>query len=192
MNNVKHFTDLYKEGKLSEATLIKMAAFKDELVKTSFMSSGVKNFLTYLGAGMGLTTGAAVMAGGIHAITNAIEEHKTEGEKEPAFKSMLRQHPDLKEQENLAWMYFESLYHFSPIIATDPLTAGAYIRSAIRMHDTSGGPLPDVVQRLVDVQQKHRDALQKTETPWSTVSGGFKGQSPLKMPGMNDMGLGIS
>ena len=190
MNNVKQFTDLYKAGKLPESTLIKMAACKDELVKTSFMSPGIKNFLTYLAAGMGLTAGAAMMAGGIHAATNAIESHKAEDEKEPAFKSMLRQHPDLKEQENLAWMYFESLHHFSPIIATDPLTAGAYIRSAIRMHDTSGGPLPDVVQRLVDVQQKHHDSIQKVNTPWSTVAGGFRGDSLLKMPGMNDMGLG--
>ena len=186
MTNVQRIIDLYKEGKISESTIVKMAAFKDELTKHA-MNESIANFLKWLAMGMTFTAGAGVVAGGIHAATNAIEKAKVESEKKPNFNKMLAMHPDLRENQNQAWQYYESLYHFSPVIATDPLTAGAYVRQAIRMHDTAGGPLTDVVQRLVDIQQKHRDSEKKFMSPVQTAASGLMGLPTVNIPGMKDI-----
>jgi hypothetical protein len=175
MSNVKQFIEMYKQGKITEATIIKMAAFKDELLKQAFgpPPPGIKEFLKYLALGLGVGTGTGMLAAGAHALVNKYEANKAEASKEPYFKEMLKIHPDLKTKENQAWQYYETLWHFSPVVATNPFTAGAYVKQAILMHDAAGGPLPDMIQRLVDIQQKHVDALSKKRTPSTTAVGGI-------------------
>lgn len=172
MSEVKKFIDMYKEGKLSETTLIKMAAFKDELTKHA-AGTGITDFLKYLAMGLGVTVGTGALAAGAHMLHSKYEAGKREEQKAPYFEEMLKTHPELKQNENQAWQYYETLWHFSPVIATNPFTAGAYIKQAILMHDAAGGPLPDMVQRLVDIQQKHVDASSKYKSPSTTALSGF-------------------
>jgi hypothetical protein len=170
--HVKQILELYKQGKVKESTLVKMAAFKEELLKTG-MNNGVKDFLKYLAMYLGVGTGIGLIGATAHKLTDMYEAHKIEENKKPKFDEMLKLHPELKENQNQAWQYYEALWHFSPSIADNPLAAGAYIKQALQMHDVAGGPLPDLVQRLVDIEQKKRDAENKRRTPSGTATSGF-------------------
>jgi hypothetical protein len=86
-------------------------------------------------------TGAGVLGAlslrGIDTLINKVKEHTVgEHRKEEAFNNMLNAHPDLSERDpGKLRTHFDSLYHFSPTYATDPLMAGEYVRQTM---DTQG------------------------------------------------------
>lgn len=172
MSQVQKILELYKQGKIKESTIIKMAAFKDELTKEAF-SPGVENFIDALKLSLGVGAVMSAVGAGAHVLGDVYTKHKMDTQKEPLFQKMLQLHPELKENENQAWQYYEALWHFSPVIATNPMSAGAYIKQALMYHHVAQGPLPDLVQRLVDIEQKHRDSTQKTKSPTGTAMSGF-------------------
>ena len=95
---------------------------------------------------------------------------------------MLDIHPELKENketEERAALYFDSLWHFSPTMAQDPLAAGTYIKQALNMHHVSQGPLPEMVQRVTDIQKNIKQSLPEQEyaTPLGAVFLPFKPQA---------------
>ena len=76
------------------------------------------------------------------------------------YEKMLKEHPELlKEKPELVAKYWNSLFHFAPHMAKDPLASGAFIRQSINQGlEELGGPSPDIVQGLSDVEQKSQQA----------------------------------
>ena len=91
---------------------------------------------------------------------------------------MLANHPELSDLDtNKVRLYFEALWRFSPTLAEDPLSAGAYVRQAMTMDRVAGGPLPSSLQELSliekNVQQARKDSHGETfmtnvMSPWKT------------------------
>lgn len=155
-----YFIKEYKKGNVPEATLKKMAEFKEELEKLSFnLPSGyAKAAIIPL---LGLTAGIG------HAVAGQYFESKDlqdlEESREPAFKSMLSRFPELKEKRALARQYFDSLFHFAPAIALEPQAAGSYVRMGVYYH-AEGGPQVDVLKNVSDIQKNYFQARRSFDT----------------------------
>lgn len=153
----------YREGKVDSSTLVKMAAFREELEKNAGFWNVISNTLKgpagqWMLAGAGVSTAAAAIHEGIKALENKYDDYKLSQEKMPAFKAMLDMHPTLKENESRAKLYFDALWHFDPHYAQEPLSAGAYIRQALNMDHVAGGPLPEMVDKTVQIAKAYNDA----------------------------------
>jgi|GEM_PF-6887859 len=86
------------------------------------------------------------------------------------FEKMLEAHPQLQKEDPIkVAKYWESLYHFAPHMAEDPLAAGAYITQSLnRMSgEEFGGPPPDTISTLADIQKKSKEGL-LTSKPGAT------------------------
>ena len=167
----------YRNGTVPSSTLIKMAAFKDELEKTAAgqnftrnLVHAFKNFQStvlpqlLIGGGM-LGVGSAIHEG-IKGLGNMYHDYKLDQDKMPSYEAMIQQHPELvdpmdPEKVALSKVYFDALWHYSPIMAQEPLSAGAYIKNAMNMHHVAQGPLPSVVKELVDISKAHHQAIER-------------------------------
>lgn len=160
--------------------LLKVSAFKNELTKMA-MSPDVVSFLKYLGTGLAVSTGLGIAAAGTALGVQKYQEHKLEGQKEPLFQQMLQLHPELKENRARAALYFDALWHYSPIVAQNPLSAGAYIRQALQMDSVAGGPLPSMVKELTEIAKSHTQSQQHLPpSPAGRVVAGIM-ETPSKM-----------
>lgn len=158
MRHTEAFINLAKEGKLSDSTLVKMSEFKDNLRGLQKVAAPGVN----APKGMQLKPLHLLMLAGalgaVPAVANRVEETwdkwRLSSKKAPAFEKMLEYHPQLKseDQETIA-RYFDSMWHFSPHMAQDPLAAGAYIRAALQYHDVAGGPTPNMAGDLATLQK---------------------------------------
>ena len=149
MTSTQKILKQYKDGKISDTTIVKMAAFQDELEKTA----------TDFAKTLGLMALAAPMFGlSQYYIGKKLDEHedlKLEKEKDPSFKNMMNMHPGLRNEDQiLVKKYFDSLWHFAPTIAQEPLAAGAYIRQAMQLEDAHGGPTYSMVKDLIQAEDK--------------------------------------
>ncbi len=179
MTPLSTFVQLYKEGKVKPSTMAKAAAFKAELEKTA--GPDISTFLRYLSMGLLASTGLGLAAAGAKIGVKALEEHNIESKKDELFRDVLKLHPDLTTNKDRAKLYFEALIHFSPTVATNPLTAGAYIRQALQYDHVAGGPLPTTVNELTQIQKQVMEA--KRNAPSSalgTIVGGIT-EAPTKM-----------
>lgn len=171
---IEEFIKLYNEGKVPMSTMLKAAAFKEELEKVSF-GGDLQSFLTYLAAGMGVSLGLGGAAALAETAVGAYQKHKLESSADPLFQEVLQLHPELKENKALARLYFDALMHFSPAVASNPLTAGAYIRQALAYHEQMGGPLPETVNTLTNIQKSVIDSKSKAGGgPFATLISGIK------------------
>jgi len=197
MIKVSEFIAQHKQGKISNATMIKMAAFKNELEKSAAGASIVDYAKVYakktlpgmavMGGGLGL---GALIYEGIRKIEKSWAGYRLDSTKEPLFQQMVKLHPELAEDEetkNRAALYFDSLWHFSPAVAQDPLAAGAYIRQALQMHHVAGGPIPDLVKQLTEIQKNIKAGTSDSEysTPLGAVFLGLKPQAGSMLKGLN-------
>ena len=110
--------------------------------------------------------GAAAMLGILTVSTIAdliiksLKNVQDSRKKKKLFEKMLEEHPQLQKVDpELLAKYWESLYHFAPYMAEDPLAAGAYLTQAISRTSSSefGGPPPDTFNTLVDIHKKMKD-----------------------------------
>lgn len=161
MNKISHFIKMAEDGTVPESTLVKASAFKDhlnqrKLVKTAAPVGGRPNgpgFGQVLLYGLGLGLGAAAATAGFDAIYDKWLDRK----KMPAFKKMLEYHPALaKEDPETIARYFDSVWHFSPHLAQDPMAAGAYIRTALSFHGVYGGPTTNMAKDIAGLQKDVR------------------------------------
>ncbi len=79
------------------------------------------------------------------------------------FQTMMKAHPQLqKEDPKVVAQYWESLYHFAPDMAEDPLAAGAWITQSVRKLSGQelGGPSPDSYATLTQINKSMKDANQ--------------------------------
>ena len=140
MSALGKFIELYKAGKIRPSTMAKAAAFKEELEKVA--TPDISTFLRYLATGLAVSTGLGLAAGAAKIGIGLYEKSVIESQKDTLFKEVLKLHPDLTSNKERAKLYFEALIHFSPAVAQNPLTAGAYIRQALQYDHVAGGPLP--------------------------------------------------
>lgn len=77
------------------------------------------------------------------------------------FQTMMKAHPQLqKEDPKVVAQYWESLYHFAPEMAEDPLASGAWITQSIRKLSGQelGGPSPDSYASLAQINKNMTDS----------------------------------
>lgn len=156
------FIQLAKDGKIPESTIAKMAEFKAKLEAHSFKKISAAPVPTKMDISKVLLLAGAMGAAPVllGAATNVVQKILLDRKKGPAFQAMLEAHSVLKkEDQELLAKYFDSMWHFSPHLAQDPLAAGAYIRSAMQYHGVSGGPTPNMVK---DINTLQREARQDT------------------------------
>ncbi len=181
------FIQLAKDGKIPESTIAKMAEFKAKLEAHSFVKTAYTGG-SGAGASTGwnpppvktANAGASIpgkmdiskvllLAGAMGAApliigkaTSMVENILLNRKKGPAFQAMLEAHPTLKtEDQELLARYFDSMWHFSPHLAQDPLAAGAYIRSAMQYHGVYGGPSPNMAKDINTLQRETRQDTTK-------------------------------
>ena len=159
---------LYKEGKVSQTTLIKMAAFKEEFEKKALgLSQVARKGMSLADMGTLLLTGAALGLGGVigkEGIDTIIDKVQ-ESHKEPLFEEMLKMHPELaSEDQQKVQNYFNTVWHFSPHLARNPFAAGAYIRQALLLDTATGGPNITQTEGLVNIQRLHAQGKDKGDT----------------------------
>lgn len=159
--------------------MAKAAAFKEALEKTA-ASFEITNFLKYLAAGLGASIGLGLTAAGAQAGLKAYERYKITQDQESLFKEVLRIHPDLAANKERAKLYFVALIHFSPVVAQNPLTAGAYIKQALQYDHVAGGPLPQSINELTQIQRQVTEAHKNA--PKSTLGTVLSGvtEAPVK------------
>lgn len=174
MIKIAQIEEGYKNGTVPQSTMIKMADFRNALEKTAagktFMSSlgnvfshSTSDLLPQMLIGGSMLGIGTAMHEGIKALGGMYQDYKLSQEKIPAYEAMVRQHPDLAEKPELTKVYFDALWHYSPIMAQEPLSAGAYIKNALNMHHVAQGPLPSVVKEIVDIGKAHHQANEKSE-----------------------------
>jgi hypothetical protein len=206
MIKTSEFIEMYKKGRVKPSTIIKMAAFRDELEKAieknavSLGSFKIPNFES-VSSSAGVVSSAkasegfqkgwesfkskvpevlaySLIGGGIITALSEIVK-KLEGtfvdwttdmKKPGLFKQMLSLHPELEDKRERAKLYYEALWHFSPVMAENPLAAGAYIRQALQMDEAAGGPLPQVIDQLTSISKQHADAKRKDKDDKGTMS----------------------
>jgi hypothetical protein len=238
------FVEQYKKGKIPASTLVKMAAFRNELETT--LETKTNEELMKIAAGMpgmsairnifqrgmqglgdlanwapgavegvkgvksvaedfrkgikyaphistvaskeGLPIGQMIAGGAIFggsmtlfmeavkAIEGVLVDWKDDLRKPHLFKEMLTLHPALSEYDvNTVKTYYEALWHFSPIMAENPLAAGAYIRQALTMHHVAGGPLPNSINEITSIQKNWSQGTKDdSESTMTTVMTPFK------------------
>lgn len=90
-------------------------------------------------------------------IIDALKENKLKAKSKEYYEEMLRAHPQLKKEDpKIVAQYWASLFHYSPYMAADPLSAGAFIRQSIDrgFPDLYGGPPIDTYSTLSGIQKQ--------------------------------------
>lgn len=140
---------------------IKQAAA--EKVAQAVPAKGPKTF-NFKNIGYGLAVGTALVGATrlVDEIIDYLKEMRVQSKSKDYYQKMLDEHPELKKQDpKLVAKYWASLYHYAPYIAQEPLTAGAYIRQSLDRAYAYGGPGPDVVSTLANVNKSMNDVRGK-------------------------------
>ena len=106
----------------------------------------------------GIALGTAFQ--GVDELITYFKRRNIKAKSKEYYQKMIDSNPQLKDfsVEEIG-KYWESLYHFAPHMAQDPLAAGAFITQALRRLSTSelGGPPPDTFATLTDIQKKFKE-----------------------------------
>jgi len=105
---------------------------------------------------IGVSAAAGVVTNIVGIIIKKLQDMHVKHQSAEYYKKMLEAHPKLKKEDpEVVAKYWASLYHFSPFMAQDPLSAGAYIRQSLdRGLEDLGGPGHDTVNVLADINRK--------------------------------------
>ena len=168
MEYTSRLVKLFRDGKIPEKTIIKMAVFKEELEKVSLaipdQMATTAQFLQKLPAQKliaGALLGATALAGGFAGadwVADKFKERSLEKKLYVKFNEMFQINPELsKFDQTKVRQYYVTLARFSPTIASDPVAASAFILQAIRAEDI-GGYGPDLIKRVSEVEKLHQEA----------------------------------
>lgn len=164
MKNVERIIKLHKEGKVDDTTLVKMAVFKEKVVELIKEAGGLdpKHILwaAAITAGAGLAGAAAETASDYFMSRRAKKdmEERTGQIFEEIYAS-----PELKAfPKETAEKYFNTLKHFSPHIASDPLAAKTYLLQMLKWSDDFSAPIATTTVRdLTEIENKAMGAMEK-------------------------------
>jgi len=139
------------------------------------------------------TNVAASVVGSIGAMTigyfadeimEALKASNLKSKSKEYYEEMIKAHPALKKEDpQIVARYWASLFHFSPHMAADPLSSGAFIRQSIDrgFPELYGGPPIDTYNTLSGIQKAVTDA-NKPNRRFSEVAQAAAG---------NVMGMGL-
>jgi hypothetical protein len=176
MSYRKELVELYRQGKIDETAIIKMAAFQQDIedmmeknafdwaIGANFLNKpadvkNLKNILKTVGILSAITAGSA----GIQKLlSDAYEKFKNTMASREAynnFDTVYSESTELqKYPKDIAKKYFNTLYHFSPKMATDPMATESWLLQTVSWHGSDTGvPLPHL-KDITDVQEKSQRA----------------------------------
>jgi hypothetical protein len=155
MNYRSEMVRLYKQGKVDEKALIKMASF-EEMIKESFMDGAVaylgdikqlKNILIAMGVMGAVSLGTEGLKSLVQNMYSKYKNTQASKEALKNFESVYNSSPKLKKyKKELAQKYFNTLYHFSPKMASDPVSTESWLLQALRWEDTETGVPVDLYE----------------------------------------------
>lgn len=105
--------------------------------------------------------GLMLLYGAVDQIVDYLQQKGKAVKSKEYFQTMLKAHPQLqKEDPKVVAQYWESLYHFAPEMAEDPLASGAWITQSIRKLSGQelGGPSPDSYAALAQINKNLKDS----------------------------------
>ncbi len=178
MSYTKRILKLYKEGKVDDTTMIKMAVFKEkvaELMKESFLKnlSDVQKVMLAAGATAGIATAGAAFNTTFDYFKSKKAREGLRSDAQSVFEEIYSSPEISKYPREEAQQYFKTLEHFSPHIATDPLSAKTYLLQMLDWYDESHTPVsPTTVRDLAEIENKAMDALNKRLQTGSTFDIG--------------------
>ena len=176
MSYTKRILKLHKEGKVDDTTMVKMAVFKEKVAELLKESVPTTKQLVLLGAAM--HAGVGLGGAAVEAISDYFLSKKArEGLRSDAqrvFDEIYSSPEVSKYSREEAQQYFKTLEHFSPHIATDPLSAKTYLLQMLEWYDeqTSTPVSPTTVRDLAEIENKAMDALNKRRMTGSTFDIG--------------------
>ena len=164
MSYTDKFLKLYKEGKVDETTIIKMAVFKEKVVElikeASAMGAGKvltrKDLLLAAGFSAAIGIGSAAIESAADYFLDRKANTDTEKRMQDVFEQVYNT-PEISGSfsREQAMEYFNTLKHFSPHIAQEPVAAKTYLLNLLTWSDLSGAPASVVTLReLADMQSK--------------------------------------
>ena len=181
MTNLQRLVKLAKEGKFPTSSLVKAAAFKHELEKTAAGSIPALSLVLQaglLGAGIGMG----------HLAADYLGDVSIKRSKPRLLENVYSAHPSLRNEDPVVVnRYMDSLIHFSPEVAKDPLAAGGFITQALRMADLGGPPLSqfkDLTAITKDMRTSGKDrasiGVQVLDPAYEVAMQGFKERAKAK------------
>ena len=135
----------------------------EAFIKEAF-SPGIKRVLT-LGAAQALAmVGTVGLMRTIDGIISYLEKAGQKVASKKYYQNILEAHPQLQKEDPVTLAkYWESLNHFAPHMAKDPLASGAYITQSLKRLSSEefGGPPPETIATLSDIENKLRNKDKK-------------------------------
>jgi hypothetical protein len=164
MSYVKRIIKLYDESKVDDTTMVKMAVFREKVAELIKEGIGIDKKHLLLGAAM--MAGAGVGAAAIETVSDYFLSRRArqhlEEDTQKVFDEIYSSPEVSKYPKEEALKYFQTLKHFSPHIATDPLSAKTYLLQMLDWYDESSAPIsPTSVRDLAEIEAKAMDALAK-------------------------------
>ena len=137
MSYKERFVKLYKEGKLDEITMIKMAAFSEELEKIS--AGDLSRWAPAFAAGA-----AGILTSLVGPVVDSFIDNKMGrdigNQGDNVFETLYRTSPDInKYNKETARQFYNSLMHHSPKLAVDPVSAKSYLINMLVWNDSNTG-----------------------------------------------------
>lgn len=140
---------------------LKEAEFFKKAIKIPnlFKSEKFHKYLAGVGTSMGAALGTIGTLKMVEMMSEYFRKKRVQAKSKEYYIKMLEKNPQLQKHnpEDIA-KYWESLNHFAPSMAEDPLAAGAYITQSLNRLSTEefGGPPPEVINTLADTENKIR------------------------------------
>ena len=127
------------------------------------------NIARYALGGLAISAAGA----GVDAGIEAIKKTRQRARMAPLYEEMLRLHPKLKNFDpERVKLYYEQLWHFSPKVAENPLSAGNYVYYSMQYDATAGGPGVAAFGELVKLEESVSKAkARKTDVGQSIMQG---------------------
>ena len=177
MSHLDRFMKLHKEGKVDKTSMIKMAAFKEELEKLSFDVSRIGDVLL---------TGAVI--GGLGTIVDLlIDAYDSRVEAVKAarvFEEIYKDTPELnKHPREKVLKYFKSLTHHSPRVALDPVSAKAYMMQMVPWSEMEVGVPVNYFQDLASITRANPtgQGISKYKISDRSILSGDANKAALKL-----------
>jgi hypothetical protein len=164
MSYVKRIVKLYEENKVDDTTMVKMAVFREKVAEL-LKESSIDRKTLLLGAAM--TAGAGLGAAAIETVSDYFLSRRAkaslEEDAQKVFEEIYSSPEVSKYGREVAQQYFQTLKHFSPHIATDPLSAKTYLLQMLDWEDAqTSTPISTVqVRDLAEIEAKSMDAIAK-------------------------------
>lgn len=125
----------------------------------------MKNVLPLLGLASLVALGTTAAKVGLGAIGNV----RTKGQIDTSYSQMFKEFPELSEDKRKATKYFNMMARFAPILATNPIVAGTWVKGTMDANVVA----PQSIQQLMEAQTEW-ERIQAMKSPLS----GFTQEMP--------------